>query len=60
LEAQKDDLISVLSSPEFYKTNNTAKVQTVNGQLEAMEAKLADFYRRWDELETKAAKFAAT
>jgi ATP-binding cassette subfamily F protein uup len=60
LEVQKTELLSVLNSPEFYKKNNPSQVQAVNGQLEALEAKLADAYRRWDELESLAAKFSAT
>ena len=60
LEVQKTELISVLNSPEFYKKNNVAQVQAVNGQLEALDAKLSDAYRRWDELETLAAKYSAT
>jgi ATP-binding cassette subfamily F protein uup len=60
LETQKNELISVLNSPEFYKKNNAAQVQAVNGQLETLEAKLSDAYRRWDELETLAEKFSAT
>jgi ATP-binding cassette subfamily F protein uup len=60
LEVQKTELISVLNSPEFYKKNTPAQVQAVNEQLEALDAKLADAYRRWDELETLAAKFSAT
>lgn len=59
LEVQKTELISVLNSPEFYKNNNAAQVLAVNQQLEALEAKLADAYRRWDELENLAAKFSA-
>jgi ABC transport system ATP-binding/permease protein len=59
-EVQKNELLSVLNSPEFYKKNNAAQVQAVNGQLEALEAKLADAYRRWDELETLAAKFSSS
>lgn len=60
LEGQKTELISVLNSREFYKNNNPAQVQVVNQQLEDLEKKLAVAYRRWDELETLAAKFASS
>jgi ABC transport system ATP-binding/permease protein len=60
LEVQRGELIEALNSPEFYKSNNAVQIQAANQQLEGLEAKLAEAYRHWDELENLAAKFAAT
>ncbi|MGP8154697.1 MAG: hypothetical protein ACLQBQ_11280 [Smithella sp.] len=60
LEVQKTELISVLNSAEFYKHNNAAQVLAVNQQLEDLEAKIADAYRRWDEMETLAATYSSS
>ena len=60
LEVQKTELIRILNSAEFYKNNSTAQVQAVNQQLEDLESKLADAYRRWDELETLAVKYSSS
>jgi ATP-binding cassette subfamily F protein uup len=58
LEVQKTQLIGILNSAELYKNNSTAQVQAVNKQLEVLDVALADAYRRWDELETLAAKYS--
>jgi ATP-binding cassette subfamily F protein uup len=60
LEIQKTELIGILNSPGFYKNNNPSQVQTVNKQLEALDAQLAKAYLRWDELENLAAKFLSS
>lgn len=60
LEVQKTQLIGILNSAELYKNNSTAQVQAVNQQLEVLDVKLADAYRRWDELETLAAKYSSS
>ena len=60
LEVQKTELIGILNSAELYKNNSTAQVQAVNQQLEVLDVKLADAYRRWDELETLAAKYSSS
>ena len=59
LELQKSELISILNAPKFYKSNNAAQVVVANRQLEELEAKLAEAYRRWDELESLVASFGA-
>jgi ABC transport system ATP-binding/permease protein len=60
LEVQKTHLIGILNSAELYKNNSTAQVQAVNQQLEVLDVALADAYRRWDELETLAAKYSSS
>jgi ATP-binding cassette subfamily F protein uup len=60
LEVQKTQLTGILNSAELYKNNSTAQVQAVNQQLEVLDVKLADAYRRWDELETLAAKYSSS
>jgi ATP-binding cassette subfamily F protein uup len=60
LEVQKTELIGILNSSDLYKNNSTAQVQAVNKQLEVLDVALADAYRRWDELETLAAKYSSS
>jgi len=55
LEAEKQQLITKINSPEFYAQSNTAQVIKVNERLESLESELDCAYQRWDELEELAA-----
>jgi ABC transport system ATP-binding/permease protein len=57
MEKAKSELLELLNSPDFYKTNNPAQVMAVNSKLETLEMDLTTAYTRWDELEELAAKF---
>jgi ATP-binding cassette subfamily F protein uup len=57
MEQAKSELLELLNSPDFYKTNNPAQVMAVNTKLEVMEADLTVAYTRWNELEELAASF---
>jgi ATP-binding cassette subfamily F protein uup len=55
LEAEKQQLITKINSPEFYAQSNTAQVIKVNERLESLESELDCAYQRWHELEELAA-----
>jgi ATP-binding cassette subfamily F protein uup len=58
LEAEKQQLITKINSPEFYAQSNTAQVIKVNERLESLESELDCAYQRWHELEELAARNA--
>ncbi len=58
LEKEKAQLVALLASPEFYRTSDRKRAEQAHARLEEMEAELEEGYRRWDELEQMAAKFA--
>ena len=55
LEAEKQQLITRINSPEFYAQSNTAQVIEVNKRLETLASELDLAYLRWHELEELAA-----
>jgi ATP-binding cassette subfamily F protein uup len=55
LEAEKQQLITKINSPEFYARSDTAQVMETNKRLESLESELEAAYQRWDELEELAA-----
>ena len=57
MEQAKSELLELLNSPDFYKTNHPAQVMAVHTKLEIMEADLTVAYTRWNELEELAAIF---
>ncbi|OPY64189.1 MAG: ABC transporter ATP-binding protein uup [Syntrophorhabdaceae bacterium PtaU1.Bin034] len=57
MEEEKQRLVTTLNSPEFYADYDAEKVKTTSDRLEFLEKELDESYRRWDELETMAAKF---
>ena len=57
MEQAKSELLELLNSPDFYKTNTPAQVMAVHTKLEIMEADLTVAYTRWNELEELAAIF---
>ncbi len=59
LEEEKQLLLGTLNSPEFYAGHDLAKIHGANNRLEALEKELDEAYRRWDELESMAARLAA-
>jgi ABC transport system ATP-binding/permease protein len=56
MEKAKAELLELLNSPDFYKTNDPSQVQAINAKLEALDADLAAAYTRWNELEEMVAK----
>jgi len=56
LEEEKQRLTETLNSPQFYASRDLAKIKEASDRLEALEKELDVAYRRWDELETLAAK----
>ena len=55
LEAEKQQLITRINSPDFYAQSNTAQVIETNKRLESVENELDLAYLRWHELEELAA-----
>ncbi len=56
-EAEAAKLEAQLASPEFFKTQG-ARANAVIGELEALKAKIATLYARWEELEAVRAASA--
>jgi ATP-binding cassette subfamily F protein uup len=59
MEQAKSELLELLNSPDFYKTNHPDQVMAVHTKLEIMEADLTVAYTRWNELEELAAIFGS-
>jgi ATP-binding cassette subfamily F protein uup len=57
LEKEKAEIITALSSPEFYAKGDPTQVTATNARLEALEKKLDEAYGRWEELEQLATKY---
>jgi len=55
LEAEKQQLLTKINSPEFYAQRNTAQIIAVNKRLDGLESELDLAYLRWHELEELAA-----
>lgn len=55
LEAEKQQLITKINSPEFYARSNTLRIVETNKRLESLERELDCAYQRWNELEELAA-----
>ena len=51
LEAEKQQLITKINSPDFYAQSSTAQVIEINKCLESLESYLDFAYQRWHELE---------
>jgi ATP-binding cassette subfamily F protein uup len=59
MEGEKARLLATLNSPEFYEKGDLAKVYEASDRLSLLEKELDEAYRRWDELETLAARYGA-
>jgi ATP-binding cassette subfamily F protein uup len=59
MEQAKSELLELLNSTDFYKTNHPDQVMAVHTKLEIMEADLTVAYTRWNELEELAAIFGS-
>ena len=57
LEEEKLRLLETLNSPAFYVGRDMDQINKANDRLKALEEELEEAYRRWDELESLAAKF---
>jgi len=51
LEREKGEIITLLSSPDFYANGDPAVVSATNARLEMLEKELERAYGRWEELE---------
>ena len=47
LESEQAELISSLSSPEFYAANDASGVASANARLDALQKELEEAYRQW-------------
>ena len=56
LEGEKERLTATLNSPEFYASRDLAKLKEATDRLQVLEKELDEAYRRWDELESLAAR----
>jgi predicted RNase H-like nuclease (RuvC/YqgF family) len=56
LEGEKERLTATLNSPEFYASRDLAKLKEATDRLRVLEKELDEAYRRWDELESLAAR----
>jgi ABC transport system ATP-binding/permease protein len=51
LEKEQTDIIATLNSPEFYAGGDSAKVNSTNARLEALQLELDEAYARWQQLD---------
>jgi ABC transport system ATP-binding/permease protein len=57
LEKEKTEIITALSSTEFYAKGDPAQVTATSARLEALERELYEAYGRWEELDQLAVKY---
>jgi ATP-binding cassette subfamily F protein uup len=58
LEKEKHELTTTINSPQFYVTYDADRMMVANNRLGVLEKELDQAYRRWDELESLAARFS--
>jgi ATP-binding cassette subfamily F protein uup len=58
LEKEKHELTTTINSPQFYVTYDADRMMVANNRLRVLEKELDQAYRRWDELESLAARFS--
>ncbi len=51
LEKEKEEILAILSSPEFYAESDQAAITAANERLEALDGELDQAYLRWEQLE---------
>ncbi len=56
LEGEKERLTAMLGSSEFYASRDLVKLKQATDRLKVLEKELDEAYRRWDELESLAAR----
>lgn len=54
LETERDETVTVLSSPEFYARNDATQIASVTARLQTLERELEEAYERWEELEERS------
>ena len=53
LEAERDELISLMSESDYYSTHSPQEIKEQNGKIQFLENKINQSYLRWEELENK-------
>lgn len=53
LEAERDELISLMSEPDYYSTHSPQEIKDQNEKIQSLENKINQSYLRWEELENK-------
>jgi len=56
LEEQKRELLATLNSPAFYADRDAAAITRASDRLKSLDEELDRAYRRWEELESLAAR----
>jgi ATP-binding cassette subfamily F protein uup len=51
LEAERTEIITALSSPEFYASSDSDRVTSTNARLKTLDLELDEAYARWEQLE---------
>ena len=53
LEAERDELISLMSESDYYSTHSPQEIKEQNEKIQFLENKINQSYLRWQELENK-------
>ena len=53
LEAERDELISLMSESDYYSTHSPHEIKEQNEKIQFLENKINQSYLRWEELENK-------
>lgn len=53
LEAERDELISSMSEPDYYSTHSPHEIKEQNEKIQFLENEINQSYVRWEELENK-------
>ena len=53
LEAERDELISLMSESDYYSTHSPQEIKEQNEKIQFLENKINHSYLRWEELEKK-------
>lgn len=53
LEAERDELISSMSEPNYYSTHSPHEIKEQNEKIQFLENEINQSYVRWEELENK-------
>lgn len=53
LEAERDELISLMSEPNYYSTHSPHEIKEQNEKIQFLENEINQSYVRWEELENK-------
>lgn len=60
LEAERDELISSMNTPDYYTSHNTQEIKEQTEFLQNLETRINQGYQRWEELENKRALVEST